>query len=202
MLTRSQRNKLEALSEKLYGNTNAYKKIAKNRIADGPRVDTGRAYVQLRNGTVMGFDAAVARGLVRAEDLPKFQTFAQGSREPSYDEMVEAMEQVLESQDYAKLSERNKMIVAAHRLVANSTRIVPWLVVEETKRHDYDGMVALLPEDVQKRLLDRVVPNRNAKEFCVDGFGYVAEAVFALEHKDEAARIYELALQNKDGVVA
>ena len=65
-------------------------------------------------------------------------------------------------------------------------------------------MMKLVPEEKQKELEGKIVPNSNPNEFCMDGFQFASDLVFAMNRPEEAAELlaqYEAA-EKEEPVVA
>lgn len=165
--TREQRNILNALSGKLYGATSRWQKMLKNKsywipTGETEKVENTNYFIKGRKGrTLMRVNTAVGQGLLKQEEgkehPDKFETVRQVLRAPTYEELRETLEHMVDSKAVSLLMSRGSpedvRFVYAYRLAKGDLRysfgLQKTLNVPEEVKND--------PEKVQTAMVDAQV---------------------------------------------
>lgn len=201
-MTKSERSELESLSLQLVGNSSAWRRLEKIKMFNGVTEHVEEKMVVVnQGGTKMKMSAAIARGLHSGMDesgqpvdiftkkqVPQY-------RKPDFKDIREGMMSALEMKTINSLPESSKLFYAAYKFAKDELLNVPFLVVKENNKGDFESMLALIPAERHEQIANRVVPNGNAQEFCLDGVQFLNEVVFSLTHKDSADKQYVAILE-------
>lgn len=193
MYSKSERLALELLSEELFDSSAVYRRFAKQKIlADVVTTKVPRMVTVNKGGTKMHFNNAVARGLVSATDKdgnaisPTIEKHRPVYRQPTFEEVRDAMYSAAEMKKFNEIPPVHILLLSAVKFVKGELMNMPYLVVSESQKRDYEAMVELIPEDLRDKMAKMVVPQGNNQVFCVDGFQFASDVVFATNRLEEA----------------
>lgn len=208
LFTKEQRQKLNEFSKLLYGSESRWQK---ELAAGNFRIPTGTVEVkeqvetiQNRNkdgrlGTVLKRSTAIRRALRSGgqaaldkfnEAVPSERTRqVQQFREPSYDDLVSAFEQMIDSQKISKMPKEEMIQVLAYRYVKGVIQFPVSLVKRDVEGYDrnVDEILKTVPEARRQEIQDLIVTEEiPATGIPLDAFQFVSDFVFALNHETQA----------------
>lgn len=212
MFTKEQRQVLSAYSVQLYGTASRWIKELERgqfRIPTGtkevkdevetvqfPRTKKGRP------GQIMSRAKALAKGLIKEEQVPLERTRqVQEFREPTYDDLVKAFEQMVDSQKIGRLSNDKLIQVLACRYVAGTLQFNVSLVTQEGEQYanDLADSLKFAPEAHRQALSDRIATTEKpADGLPVDAVQFLTDVTFAFNSPEAANELAEDALAKVD----
>jgi hypothetical protein len=190
---RTQLNTLSDLSRSLFGAPDSWRRFLKMRQFDSVASRKVPVYITRPNGQVARLDTAISNGWASPLDkdgnvLPLFEEKGHVvTRTPTFEEIRDGLLMAVETKEFSSLPPAHVNLLAATKFTKGELLNIPWLVVTETQERDYTDLVALLTPELAEKVKDRKVPQGNTSVFCLDGFQFMSDVVFVLNHPEQAA---------------
>jgi hypothetical protein len=212
MFTKEQRQTLNAYSIQLYGSASRWVKELERgqfNIPTGTReVKDEVQTVQFprtkkgRPGQIMSRTKALAKGLIKEEQVPLERTRqVQEFRDPTYDDLVKAFEQMVDSQKIGRLSNDKLIQVLAYRYVAGGLQFNISLVTQDGEQYakDLTDSLKFAPEVHRQALTDRIATaEKPADGLPVDAVQFLTDVTFAANSPEAAKELAEGSLADVD----
>jgi hypothetical protein len=203
MFSREERNSLDSLSLELYGSSSRWQKLLKDpqfRVTTGVHHDeNARQYVQFsrkrgdnRPGTTMRKEKALELGLIK-EDPAKGEKGCSIpiTREPTYEELLEAMRQNLDATLLSVMSPNDLRLVLAYRYVNGSLNRRIALAKspgDEKYNKDLNVLLASISEEPREELKKMIVnAPKDSPIAPLDAMEFVTDYIF-VKSNDELAQ--------------
>ena len=210
MYTKEQRKTLSDYSVLLYGSSSRWLKElerGKYRIPTGTKevkdqVETvqfpGKAG---KPGQIMSREKALSKGLIKEEQVPLDRTSqVQEFREPSYEDLLKAFEQMVDSRKLSRLSNDKLVQVLAYRYVNGGLPFAVALVAQEDEQYQKDlaDSLKFAPESHKEALAGRIVTGKPGDGLPVDAIQFLTDVTFASSSAEAARELAEDSLANVD----
>jgi hypothetical protein len=212
MFTKEQRAELSRLSVILYGTASKWQKLydqGQFKIPDGtreieekvetiqfPRTKTGKS------GQIVGLKKAIERDYVKEGVVPETRKrTVTDYREPTYDELVKALNLTMDAQRIAHLRDEELIQVIAHRYVKGELQFPVCLTMKDGPEYAQlvDEMMLSVPEARREEIKGLILAgDKKITGLPVDAFTFISDFVFALTQPDAAKAMAVDAVESVD----
>lgn len=187
-IPRKTRDRLNALSLKVYGVSSRWQKILeRQKIYEGHKVDkkaTEKAQLSAQKMLNIGIDNEEVREMLEAEvKIPVYRSL-------SIPEVLEAMESMSDSIDYSTLPEAQVLEKAVDQFMLKKLRYEIALEVPADKMETVNGYLVELPHETSeqlKKVISEKVENKSA--IRLDGLEFVRTLCERLANVDSQGEV-------------
>jgi hypothetical protein len=151
-------------------------------------------------GQIISLAKALERGLVNEGQVADEQAYSvQRYRDPSYEELVESMSDLVDGIKLSKLTQRDLTQVLADRYAKGSLKMDISLVKQDGDEYakDLEKLIASAPEDKRAALTN--LTQDETKGLPLDACDFVADVIFAASYAQDSADLAERALSKVSG---